>query len=81
MVYILIHFHRTLREIYIEVKDDIEKLYIRVPTHLRMDIPLPPQALHPSASSSGGIFLIIFESICSLILLNFSHVYSKVVFF
>ncbi|CAG9533437.1 unnamed protein product [Cercopithifilaria johnstoni] len=44
----------TLREIYMEVKDDIEKLYIRVPVHLRMDLPLPPQTLHPSASSSGG---------------------------
>ncbi|KAL3983250.1 hypothetical protein ACH3XW_50415 [Acanthocheilonema viteae] len=44
----------TLQEIYMEVKDDIEKLYIRVPVHLRMDFPLPPQTLHPSASSSGG---------------------------
>uniref|UniRef100_A0A915PWL9 Uncharacterized protein n=1 Tax=Setaria digitata TaxID=48799 RepID=A0A915PWL9_9BILA len=44
----------TLREIYMEVKDDIEKLYIRIPVHLRMDLPLPPQSLHPSASSSGG---------------------------
>ncbi|KAM3725330.1 Caspase recruitment domain-containing protein [Dirofilaria immitis] len=44
----------TLREIYMEVKDDIEKLYIRVPVHLRMDLPLPPQTLHPSASSSSG---------------------------
>ncbi|VDO81385.1 unnamed protein product, partial [Onchocerca flexuosa] len=42
----------TLREIYMEVKDDIEKLYIRVPVHLRMDLPLPAQILHPSASSS-----------------------------
>ncbi|OZC06856.1 hypothetical protein X798_06161 [Onchocerca flexuosa] len=45
----------TLREIYMEVKDDIEKLYIRVPVHLRMDLPLPAQILHPSASSSGPL--------------------------
>ncbi|VIO87944.1 Uncharacterized protein BM_BM182 [Brugia malayi] len=44
----------TLREIYMEVKDDIEKLYIRVPVHLRMDLPLPPQTLHSSGSSSSG---------------------------
>lgn len=48
-----------------EVKDDIEKLYVRVPVHLRMDLPLAPQTLHPSASSSGGILSIfIFGAVC-----------------
>lgn len=51
------HFCSTLREIYKYVKDDIEKLYARVPAHMRMDLPLPPQALHPSAPSSGGEFV------------------------
>uniref|UniRef100_A0A1I8EID3 Uncharacterized protein n=1 Tax=Wuchereria bancrofti TaxID=6293 RepID=A0A1I8EID3_WUCBA len=53
-LYIFKQFDSTLREIYMEVKDDIEKLYIRVPVHLRMDLPLPPQTLHPSGSSSSG---------------------------
>ncbi|VDN21315.1 unnamed protein product [Gongylonema pulchrum] len=48
-----VQFH-TLHEVYNQVKEDIEKLYIRVPARLRLDLPLP-QALQSSTASNEDL--------------------------